>query len=65
MDKTLDFIAGMLNQVVGRKGCGYLKDECYDIIDSNRFLWEKAVWYRILHGKRKSHVRQRLGKAYQ
>lgn len=41
MDKTLDFIAGMLNQAVGRKGCGYLKDECYDIIDSNRFLWEK------------------------
>jgi len=43
MNDKIDMISGMLDQVAGRKGCGWLKDECYDVIEGNRFLWEKLL----------------------
>ena len=43
MSKTLEFIVGMLNQAVGRKGCGYLKDECYDIITPIAFFGKSCL----------------------
>lgn len=51
MNKTKDMISGMLDRVVGRKGCGSLKNEYYDVIEGNRFLWEKLFGIGFFTGK--------------